>query len=146
VDLRDLALFLGHDLNVGRRELARHRGQGRDAPVGVGWTRSRRGARVRRGGGVYGQSEAKDPPEAKDPKAKLPSRAGLPKKRPSTLKKKALPPDNSGPGAGPTPASGDGSTLPSLRRPRRLELDPRAGSGPRAARNEARDEGRPVTS
>lgn len=118
-DLRDLALFLGHDLNasavaelagdiVGLKEQMHAVGVRMDAVATAARAYVEAAA-------LYGQSEADRPAaDSKDPQAKPAESSPAPsKKRPSTLKKKGGPPPEPAPGPEPTPATEDGTTPPS---------------------------------
>lgn len=117
-DLRDLALFLGHDLNASAvAELATDVQSLKEEmhQVGVRMDAVATAARAYvEAAALYGQSETEKPAaEAKDPKAKAAEAAPVPsKKRPSTLKKKSAPPPEPVPAPEPTPATEEDSTPP----------------------------------
>ncbi len=119
-DLKDLALFLGHDLNASAvAELATDiQGLKEEMhQVGVRMDAVANAARVYvEASALYGQSEAaKAAPEASDPKAAT-DPAAPSKKRPSTLKKKAEatpePAPTTAPSSTPTPAPASGDAPP----------------------------------
>ena len=114
-DLRDLALFLGHDLNAsavaeiaGDVQTLKEEMQ----QVGVRMDAVATAARAYvEAAALYGQSEADRPgAEAKDSKSE-PAPAPS-KKRPSTLKKKAGPPPEPAPAPAPEPAPEAETTPP----------------------------------
>jgi hypothetical protein len=110
-DLRDLALFLGHDLNASAvAELATDIQGLKEEMQQVGLRMDAVATAARayvEAAALYGQSEADKPAaETKDSKAKTSEPAPAPsKKRPSTLKKKAAPPPEPTPEPAPAPAS-----------------------------------------
>lgn len=117
-DLKDLALFLGHDLNASAvAELATDiQGLKEEMhQVGVRMDAVANAARVYvEASALYGQSESeKAAAESKDPKATDPAAPAPSKKRPSTLKKKAADPaPEPTPAPAPAPSSGDGTPPP----------------------------------
>jgi Protein of unknown function (DUF2959) len=115
-DLKDLALFLGHDLNASAvAELATDiQGLKEEMhQVGVRMDAVANAARVYvEASALYGQSESeKAVPESKDPKATDPAAQTPSKKRPSTLKKKTGTPEAT-PEPAPTPAPSSVATPP----------------------------------
>jgi len=113
-DLKDLALFLGHDLNASAVAELGTDIQGLKEEmhqVAVRMDAVANAARVYvEASALYGQSESeKAAPESKDPKAATDPAAQTPsRKRPSTLKKKA----EAAPEPAPAPASGDATPTP----------------------------------
>lgn len=117
-DLKDLALFLGHDLNASAVAELGTDIQGLKEEmhqVGVRMDAVANSARVYvEASALYGQSESgKAAPESKDPNAATDPAAQTPsKKRPSTLKKKTEATPEPTPAPAPAPASGDVTPTP----------------------------------